>query len=81
MYTTKRCLLVTRYRYNEFSGYALAGGTEAHKQRKRVSKMYDFVALDLVRQQRAQLERKAAHARLVREARPRKQRGREAQGR
>jgi hypothetical protein len=43
--------------------------------------MYDFVALDLVRQQRDQLERKAAHARLVREARPRKRRGHETQGR
>ncbi|HTX69439.1 MAG TPA: hypothetical protein VMH50_09875 [Thermoleophilia bacterium] len=37
--------------------------------------MYDFVALDLVRAQRANLDRAAEHARLVREARPRKKRG------
>jgi hypothetical protein len=37
--------------------------------------MYDFVALDLVRQQRARLDRAAEHARLVREARPRKRHG------
>jgi hypothetical protein len=43
--------------------------------------MYDFVVLDLVRQQREQLDRAAAHARLVREARPRKKRGHETQGR
>ena len=43
--------------------------------------MYEFVALDLVRQQRAQVDRMAEHARLVREARPRKKRGHEAQGR
>ena len=51
LYTTKRCLLVTRNRYNEFSGYELAGDTDADEQRKRVHIMYDFVALDLVRQQ------------------------------
>jgi hypothetical protein len=43
--------------------------------------MYDFVALDLVRQRRAQLDRVTEHARLVREARPRKKRGHETQGR
>lgn len=43
--------------------------------------MYEYVALDLVRQDRARLERKAARVRLVREARPRKQRGHETQGR
>jgi hypothetical protein len=37
--------------------------------------MYDFVALDLVRQRRAQLDRVTEHARLVREARPRRRRG------
>ena len=67
--------------YNDFSGYALAGATETGEQRKRVRKMYEYVALDLVRQDRAQLDRKAARARLVREARPRKQRGHETQGR
>jgi len=81
MYTTKRCLLVMRNRYNEFSGYALAGGTEADEQRKRVRGMFDFVALDLVRQQRQNLDRRAEHARLVREARPHKRRGDKAQGR
>ena len=43
--------------------------------------MYEFVALDLVRQQRQHLERTAERARLVREARPRKKRGHETQGR
>ena len=43
--------------------------------------MYDFVALDLVRQQREHLDRVAERARLVREARPRKKRGHETQGR
>ena len=81
MYTTKRCLLVTRHRYNTFSGYALAGGTEADEQRKRVRKMFDFVALDLVRQQRQHLDRRAEHARLVREARLQRKRGDKAQGR
>ena len=80
-YTTKRGLLVTRNRYNEFSGYELAGGTESDEQRKRVHTMYDFVALDMVRQQREQVVRKAERARLVREARPRKRRGHETQGR
>jgi hypothetical protein len=37
--------------------------------------MHDFTTLDLVRQQRAHLDRAAAHARLVREARPRKRQG------
>lgn len=69
------------HRYNEFTGYALASATETGEQRKRVRKMYEYVALDLVRQDRAQLERKAARARLVREARPRKRRGHETQGR
>jgi len=81
MYTTKRCLLVTRHRYTKFSGYALAGETEADEQRKRVRRMFDFVALDLVRQQRRNLDRRAEHARLVREAMPRKKRGDKAQGR
>jgi hypothetical protein len=43
--------------------------------------MYDFVALDLVRQQLQHLDRVAERARLVREARPRKKRGHETQGR
>ena len=43
--------------------------------------MFDFVALDLVRQQRQHLDRRAEHARLVREARPRNKRGDKAQGR
>jgi hypothetical protein len=43
--------------------------------------MYDFVVLDLVRQQRSGLERVADRARLAREARPRRRRGHEAQGR
>jgi hypothetical protein len=72
---------VTHHRYNEFSGYALAGGSEAHEQRKRVHIMYDFVALELARQRREQVERAAERARLVREARPRKRRGHETQGR
>lgn len=42
--------------------------------------MFEFVALDLVKQQRAHLDRVAEHARLVREARPRKKRG-DGQGR
>jgi hypothetical protein len=37
--------------------------------------MFDLVTLDLVRQQRAHLDRAAAHARLVREARPRRKHG------
>ena len=37
--------------------------------------MNNFVALDLVRQQRAHLDRTAERARLVREARPRKHHG------
>jgi hypothetical protein len=72
---------VTRYRYNDFNGYALAGETEPEEQRKRVHKMFDYVALDLVRQRREQVERAAERARLVREARPRKRRGQHAQGR
>ncbi len=43
--------------------------------------MYDFVALDLVRQRREQMDRAVEHARLVREARPQKKRGHETQGR
>jgi hypothetical protein len=43
--------------------------------------MFDFVALDLMRQRRQQLERAADHARLVREARPHKKHGAETQGR
>ncbi len=81
MYTTKRCLLVTRNRYNGFSGYDLASVTGIDEQRKRVRKMFDFVTLDLVRQQRRDLERRAEHARLVRDARPPKRRGDKAQGR
>jgi hypothetical protein len=81
LYTTKRGLLVTRHRYNVFSGYELADATEAGKQRKRVHIMYDFVALELARQRRDQVERAAERARLVREARPRKRRGHETQGR
>jgi len=72
---------VTRYRYNVFSGNELAGGAEADEQRKRVHTMYDFVALDLVRQRREQQDRAAERARLVREARPQKKRGHETQGR
>jgi hypothetical protein len=37
--------------------------------------MVDLVALDLVRQQRRQLERRAEQARLARVARPRKKHG------
>jgi hypothetical protein len=37
--------------------------------------MHDFTTIDLVRQQRDHLDRAAAHARLVREARPRKKHG------
>jgi hypothetical protein len=51
------------------------------KQRKRVHTMYDFVALDLVRQRREQQDRAAERARLVREARPQKKRGHETQDR
>ena len=43
--------------------------------------MYDFVALDLMRQRREQQDRAAERARLVREARPRNKRGHETQGR
>jgi hypothetical protein len=79
MYTTKRGLLVTHHRYNEFSGYALAGRTEAYELRKRVREMFDFVALDLVRQQRQHLDRRAEHARLVREARLQRKHGDKAE--
>jgi|GEM_PF-2143743 len=68
-------------RYNEFSGDALAGVAEAVETRERVRSMYDFVILDLVRQQRSGLDRAADRARLVREARPRRRRGHETQGR
>jgi hypothetical protein len=81
MYTTKRGLLVTRHRYNEFSGYALAGATEADEQRKRVQNMFDLVTLDLVRQQRRNLDHRAEHAKLVREARMLRKRGDRPQGR
>jgi hypothetical protein len=43
--------------------------------------MYDYAALELARQRRDQVERAAERARLVREARPRKRRGHETQGR
>lgn len=43
--------------------------------------MFDFVALDLVRQQRQYLDRRAEHAKLVREARLHRKRGDRAQGR
>ncbi len=43
--------------------------------------MFDFVALDLVRQRRQQIDRAAERARLLREARPPKKRGHETQGR
>jgi hypothetical protein len=43
--------------------------------------MFDFVALDLVRQQRQYLDRKAEHARLVREARPHGKHGDKTLGR
>ena len=72
---------MTHHRYNQFTGYELAGGTEADEQRKRVHIMYDYVALELARQRREQVERAAERARLVREARPRKRRGHETQGR
>lgn len=68
-------------RYPGFSGHVLAGTTHTGEQRERMREMYEYVALDLVRQDRARLERKAARVRLVREARPRKQRGHETQGR
>lgn len=60
---------MTHYRYKEFSGNALAGDTEADEQRKRVREMLDYVALELVRQERGRLDRRAEHAKLVREAR------------
>ena len=72
---------MTRHWYNVFSGNALASGAEDDEQRKRVRRMYDFVALDLVRQRREQMDRAVEHARLVREARPQKKRGHETQGR
>ena len=72
---------MTRYRYNEFTGYELADGAKPDEQRKRVHIMYDFVALELARQRRDQVERAAERARLVREARPRKRRGHETQDR
>jgi hypothetical protein len=72
---------VTRNRYNKFSGYGKASGIEADEQRKRVHIMHDFAALDLARQRRDQVVRAAERARLVREARPRKRRGDEMQGR
>ncbi len=43
--------------------------------------MHEYVALDLVRQQRDQVERNAERARLVREARPKRRRGGHPQGR
>jgi len=43
--------------------------------------MYDFVALDMARQRQREVERQAEHARLVREARPRRRRETETQGR
>ena len=43
--------------------------------------MYDFVALEMARQRQREVERQAEHARLVREARPRRRRGTETQGR
>jgi hypothetical protein len=55
--------------------------TEADEQRKRVHKMFDQVALDLVRQERQHLDRRAEHAKLVREARLFRQHGDKAQGR
>ena len=58
----------------------LVGRAEADEQRKRVHEMLDLVALDLVRQQREQVDRAVEHARLVREARPRKRRGEDASG-
>lgn len=70
---------MTNNRYNDFSGYALAGTTEADEPRKRVREMFDFVALDLVRQQRQHLDRRAEHARLVREARLQRKRGDKAE--
>jgi hypothetical protein len=73
--TAKGGLLVTRYRYKEFSGNALAGGTEADGLRKKVHKMFDHASLDLVRQERSHLDRRAEHARLVREARLHKKHG------
>ena len=81
MYTTKRGLLVIRNRYNDFSGYALAGATETGEQRKRVHDMFDLVSLDLMRQERQNLDRRAEHAKLVREARMLKKRGDRPQGR
>jgi hypothetical protein len=48
-------------------------------QRQRLHRMFDFVALDLVRQQRRDLERRAEHARLAREAKSRRNPG-DAQG-
>jgi hypothetical protein len=70
---------VTHHRYNDFSGDDRQ--TPKAEAREKVHIMYDFVVLDMVRQQRAGLDRAADRARLVREARPRKRRGHEAQGR
>ena len=72
---------MTRYRYNQFSGDEQARVTEDGETREKVHIMYDFVALELARQRRDQVERAAERARLVREARPRKRRGHETQGR
>lgn len=43
--------------------------------------MYDMTLLYLMRQRKEQVERTAERARLVREARPRRRRGHETQGR
>lgn len=43
--------------------------------------MYDMTLLYLMRQRSEQVERNAERARLVREARPRRRRGHETQGR
>lgn len=43
--------------------------------------MYDMTLLYLMRQRSQQVERNAERARLVREARPRRRRGHETQGR
>ena len=48
----------------------------ADEHREKVHIMVEFLALDLVRQQRQGLDRRVAErARLAREARPRKRRG------
>jgi len=72
---------VTRYRYTVITGYESTDLADGEGTREKVHVMYDYAALELARQRRDQVERAAERARLVREARPRKRRGHETQGR